>query len=126
MAMSATGYDPAGRSYTQSAFAIDDQTGSVLAERITRRWHDRMGRVVKVAGPDGLLTKTRYNGAGWQLASFQGVDQGESPTDFAAALDLSGDTIVSQERTLYDPAGRALATASYQRTEGATATGALT
>ncbi|MFP4450828.1 MAG: hypothetical protein ACLFP0_07880, partial [Rhodosalinus sp.] len=122
---STTTYDRRGQAYTRSTTVYDD-TGTAVATRTSGSWFDAVGRVIKTRGPDGLLQKTIYDSAGWRVASYTGADPAESDSDYAAAQSLDGDTIAQQSIPLYDAVGRVIATASYQRTEGATATGALT
>ena len=60
------------------------------------------------------LSYTRYNA-------------NESPTDYNAAMNVSGDTVVEQTQTWYDAGSNVVATAEYQRfPDDSTSTGALT
>ena len=91
----------------------------------SKTWYDARGHVVKTATANGLFQKYAYDGLGRMVASYTCFDTDE--TAYADADDVSGDTVIEQSQTWYDPAGQAVATATYQRLPDDTSTtGALT
>ena len=103
-------------------YQVDPDNGNVGGYLATTYEYGDFGRVVKVTNPDGSFQKTEYSLDGTVIASYLGTDEGAT-NDPATTED---DTIVEQTDYLYDNLGNVILVTSYQRYDGATATGAFT
>ncbi len=100
--------DEMGRVYDETVHSLD-QAGVVVSTDYLRTstYYDRLGRVVAVQNPGGLVSKARYDGAGRLVVSAQVAAQtdefGKIP--WAAAMKLDGDRVLTETRTRYNGAG---------------------
>ncbi len=127
-------FDDLGRVYQSKVYNVDPTTGSTTVGTgqtghsiTTNSFYNKRGMAVKVLQPNGLFSKLEYDGAGRTVASYVGYDTGasESGTNTLAwspAQNVTGDTIVQQVKTIYDQAGNAIVTTSYERYEADTST----
>ena len=93
----------------------------------TDTWYDPRGLVVKTVTGNGPFQKASYDGAGREIFAYTCYNANESPTNYSAAMSVTGDTVVDQTQTWYDAGSRVVAAAEYQRfpTDNSS-TGALT
>ncbi len=128
---STTLLDPENRGYETRAYAVNvnPTTGVGTAGDYlpTDTWYDPRGLVVKTVTGKGPFQKTSYDGAGRDLCSYTCYNANESPTNYSAALSVTGDTVYEQTQNWYDQDSNVVATANYQRfpTDNSS-TGALT
>jgi RHS repeat-associated protein len=128
-------FDEQGRVYQSKVFNVDPVTGSVTAGSgqtghvlTTNTWYNRRGMAVKVAQPNGLFLKTKFDGAGRPVASYVAYDttDTEGGTAYDGAQTTTGDTVIEQVKTIYDQADNVVTTTSYERLESdTTSTGDL-
>ncbi|HAK96434.1 MAG TPA: hypothetical protein DCM87_15955, partial [Planctomycetes bacterium] len=78
-------------------------------------WHDTRGLVVKRREPGAAWTKFEYDGPGRQVAAYHGFDSDEADGDYAAAKSVTGDTVVKEQRRLYDGDGAVILQRTYER-----------
>jgi YD repeat-containing protein len=121
---SSTSYDELGRVYRQDMFDVDPSSGSVGAYTLySEKWYDSRSNVIKMSVPDGLVTKTNYDGAGRSVVVY--TTDGGGDSGYADAGTVTGDTVLEQVEYTYDADGNAIETADRQRFHDATGTGAL-
>ena len=130
-AQSQTSYDKLGRWYEDRVYevTVDPTTGEGTAGDYlaTDVWYDPRGYAAKVVTGGDAFTKRSYDGAGRLATVYTCYDSDEAPSDYAAALNVEGDTVVEQAQTWYDGNGQAVATATFKRLpDDTTSTGALT
>ncbi len=118
-------YDERGRVYRASVYAVDPSSGTVGSNLTSNTWYNARGMVMKTSTANGLLAKSRYDGAGRLVASYTSYDVDEA--SYAEAGNVEGDTVIEQSRRWYDADGNGTAQADYQRLATDTAgTGELT
>ena len=82
--------------------------------------------MIKTANSNGLFYKYAYDGLGRLVTTYTCYDTDET-NYYGYALGITGDTVVEQQRTWYDGAGEAVASATYENLSGGeSGTGALT
>jgi YD repeat-containing protein len=123
-------YDNRRNVYQQVVYAVDPSTGSTGNTLIGNIWHDDGGNVIAQigAGAGTVFTKNFYTDTSghlvnWVVSSYQGYYSGsgtESPSS------VSTDIILEQTINTYDEVGNIVSTASYQRLNDTSGTGALT
>lgn len=124
-------YDSQNRVYESRAYEVDvnPSTGDgIVGDYLAKRtWYDSRGNVAKEQTGIGAFTKFSYDGAGREIANYLAFDDAESHSDYGAALDVSGDTVVEQNQQWYDAANRLVAAATFKRLpDDVVSTGALT
>ena len=120
---SGAAYDNLGRQYQSIAY---NQNGSVAI--VSNTWFDGDGdAIMTLPGGTQEFTKTVYDGLGDPTAVYDGYDPTNSAVTYAAAGSVSGDVILSQTNSQYDPAGDETFDTAYDRlpTAPATDTGGL-
>ncbi|MFT3784788.1 MAG: hypothetical protein QM770_01310 [Tepidisphaeraceae bacterium] len=117
-------YDSLGRVFRSTLYNVSPVTGLVGHSLTTNYWYDPRGNLVKTASPNGLFSKNEIDGAGRTVASYLSYDDDES--SYSEALDVAGDTVIEQQKTIYDKGSRPVVTTSFKRTAGSIAVGALT
>jgi RHS repeat-associated protein len=131
-AQTATAYDDQGRPYRSQTFDVDPVSGQIKTDQTpqhnplvltTNQWYDHRGQLIKTAEPGGLVSKTRYDGAGRAVTTYT-TDGGTDPS-WAGAGNVAGDVVLSQMETTYDPAGNVLATVDRERFHDEVLPGAL-
>jgi len=116
-----TKYDARGQVYQTISYEV---AGGTAGDRLTTNyWYDAAGREIKTADPNGLFTKTSYDGAGRTVANYTCYDTDETAYDDAD--DVTGDTVIEQDLTYYDSAGNVWLSAALRRTHTASGTGGL-
>jgi len=116
-------YDEKGQVWQTIVYNVDPSDGTVGHALTGNYWYDARGRLIKTADPNGLFTKTAYDGAGRTTAAYLSYDSAE--ISYADADDVSGDTVIEQTTYAYDSASNVTLTTRYQRTDTATLTGSL-
>jgi YD repeat-containing protein len=102
-AQTETLYDELGRPYRSITYPVAQDSGEVgTATLTTNTWYDPRGLAIKTAAPGQPFTKTVYDGAGREVINYTCFDVDERPSDYAAAANLNGDTIVSLTKTDYE------------------------
>jgi RHS repeat-associated protein len=123
-AYSTTEYDDQGRVYQTNTYDVNQTNGAISTNSLTTNtFYDHRGNVIEESDPGGLVTKTRYDGAGRPVVEY--ATDGGSGTDWNAANTVSGDHVLEQVETAYDADGNVIQTTDRQRFHDETATGAL-
>jgi RHS repeat-associated protein len=114
--------DKLGRAYCTKTYAVNPDNGTAGSALQLNIWYDTVGQAIKQQ--DGnTFTKTSYDGLGRQTADYTSYDTDE--TAYSDADDVSGDTVIRQFETDYDPAGNPIQVTHYARKHTASGTGAL-
>ena len=111
-------YDELGRVYQTLVYEVvpDGEEAGTIGDHLTSNvWYNPRGMVVKMADPNGLFSKVKYDGAGREIATYTSFDTDES--GYTAAQDVSGDTVIEQIKTIYDAGSRPVASLFFQRLE---------
>src|SRR5215831_16824673 len=62
---STSAFDEQGRDYQDQTFSVNPTTGAISTNALTTdTWYDHRGDVIKTLVPGGVVTKTKYDGAG--------------------------------------------------------------
>ncbi len=130
-ALSESSYDEQGRVYRTVVYNINQSTGAkvtfgspaVESRLQSDTWYNKRGQVIKTAQPGGLVQKTTYDGAGRTVTGY--MTDGGGDTTWAHALDVVGDSVLSQSETQYDGSGNVLFAIHKERFHDAAGTGAL-
>src|SRR5262249_26032424 len=123
-ARSTASYDDQKRVYQAKVFSVDQSTGSVSTNALTRNtWYNHRGQVIKTGLPGGLVGKMQYDGAGRAVKSF--TTDGGGDTTWADAGTLTGDVVLTQTENQYDTSGNVLLVIVKDRFHDETATGEL-
>ena len=108
-------FDDLGRVYQESVYEVDPSSGTAGDRLTTNYWYDPRGYGAKTASPNGLFSKTTIDGAGRAITQWLSIDGSES--SYADALTASGDTVIEQMATIYDPGSRPVTTIALKRLE---------
>jgi RHS repeat-associated protein len=123
-AQTAVAYDDQGRQYQSQTYSVNPTTGAVSANALTTNlWYDHRGNVLKTAVPGGLVTKTKYDGAGRPIVEY--FTDGLGDATWADAGSVANNNVLEQTETAYDANGNAIQTTQRQRFDDETALGAL-
>ena len=123
-AQSTTSFDELGRAYRTDTYSVDPSTGSVGTYTLSSQaWFDARGQVIKTLSAGGVVQKRIYDGAGRTVSMY--TTDGGGDTGYADADDVTGDTVLSQTETAYDPSGNVRLTTTRDRFHDASGTGAL-
>jgi RHS repeat-associated protein len=118
-----TGYDERGRIFHNTAINV----GTSQSLR-TDHWYDGRGNVIKVSAPGGLVTKTKFDGAGRAVnvyTSDGGNGSGGVESGYGDAFTVAGDVILTQTETQYDENGNVILTITKDRFHDESAADAL-
>jgi RHS repeat-associated protein len=119
-----TSYDELGRAYRRDTSSVDPSSGSVGANTLySLTWYDSRGNTIKTLAPGGQVQKMSYDGAGRATTAYTTDGGGDSA--YSDAGSVTGDTVLEQVETTYDPDGNATETVTRQRFHDASGTGAL-
>ena len=99
LALNETAYDELRRVWKTTRHKINQSTGSDDDSLTDERWYDERGRVIKVRGP--RYSKTKYDRLGRETDAF--VLANDDDSVYADAKDVSGDVVLEQRETRYDP-----------------------
>jgi RHS repeat-associated protein len=126
-AKSETAFDQKGQVYQTIVHEVDADDGDVHDALTTNYWYDLRGQLIKTKDPNGLFTKTAYDGVGRTVASYLSYDDDdtEGGSAYSGAGNVTGDTVVEQTKYAYDATSNVWLTRSFQRHTGATGTGEL-
>jgi hypothetical protein len=98
---SGAAYDNLGQQYQSIAY---NQNGTIAI--VSNTWYDPDGNVMmSLPGGTQEFTKTVYDGLGNATAVYDGYDPSTLAVSYAAAGSVSGDIILTQTDTQYNPAG---------------------
>ena len=124
-AQTTTQYDDQGRPYQATVAVIDQASGQTVSTQTSNDWYDGRGELIETLSPNGLATKSEYDGAGRLV--LQAETNGGGGTSYAAAGSLDGDVVFSQTQYVYDGDGNTIETIQKTRLAGdlSTDTGAL-
>jgi hypothetical protein len=125
IARSETRYDDLSRVYRTITYGVDPATGSVGNSLADNTWYDAAGNILKQL-PSGskLFLKFVYDGLDRAIRQYTGYDLAES--SYADAGTITGDTILEQTETTFDPEDNVIQTVLRERYHNATGTGELT
>jgi RHS repeat-associated protein len=109
---------------TTSVNPSNGERGNTLQGYI---WYDPCGNIMKTnrEGVGAIFNKTEYDGVGRAIKQYVSYDLSEDDTDYSAASNVTGDTVVSQSEVTYDAAGNIVQTTQRDRLETSTSTGDL-
>lgn len=115
-------FDARGRDYKNETYSVDPTTGAVGNALVAQRWRDPSGIVLKETfqGNEGFV-KSTYDAFDRPLRRYTACN----PSGGSNNNDPSADTVVEQSETVYNAAGQAIQSASWQRFHDATGTGPL-
>jgi len=123
LAFSETKYDERGRVYQRTRHNITASTGDSADYLDQFTWYDERGRVIKVDGEQ--LVKYRYDRLERRTHEFVlATDNGDST--HADAAGLTGDTVLQERQTVYDPQHRVWMNVSIDRLYSNVGTGTTT
>ena len=95
---------------------IDQASGQIVSTQTSNDWYDGRGDLIETLSPDGLATKSQYDGAGRLV--MQAETDGGGGTSYAAAGSLDGDVVFSQTEYVYDGDGNTIETIQKTRLAG--------
>ena len=122
-----TFYDEMGRVWDSRRHEITQSSGADADHLDSQNWFDPVGRTIKIQGES--LIKTQYDRVGrvanqFTLAST--ADTGYSSVYSSGTTQVTGDTVVQQDETVYDnSSGNVIMRVSIARHPGSSVTGAL-
>jgi RHS repeat-associated protein len=131
VAQSITIYDDQGRAYETEQYSVNPATGSVSsAGETSQAFYDPDGNVIAQCTPQGLWTKTAYDGMNRPTAVYTtdgGLVHGPLP-GYAGASSINYDIVLSETDTTYDADGNTIETIEKDRlpTASRSTYGALT
>jgi RHS repeat-associated protein len=99
LALNETAFDEMGRVWKTTHHKINQSTGSDDDSITNERWYDERGRIIKVRGR--RYSKMMYDRVGRETDRFALANDNDSA--YADAKDVSGDIILEQRETRYDP-----------------------
>ena len=115
-------FDAWGQVYETRVYGITGGSGTSYSK--TEHWYDKRGLELKSESQGDVFTKTEYDGAGRATRKTVSCDTDE--TSYAAADDLTGDTVIEETIFELDDTGAAILVGQYQRRHNGTGTGSLT
>lgn len=120
-----TAYDNRGRGYLKTNYSVSaGSTGIGIKEK---SWFSATGKLIKYQARDSRsFEKMEYDGIGRVIKSFTCFDADEADTNYAAADDVSGDTVMKQSEIDYDSSNNITEVVLRERFHDATGTGELT
>jgi YD repeat-containing protein len=124
-----TFYDEQGRVYQTLQHSIDQTAGTDNGSLATNTWYNHRGLVIKTSVPNGLVTKTQYDGAGRVLETSTTDGGGDAAPGAAGgwndAGNLTGDIVLQQNLNIYDADGNVTFAVTKQRNYSYLGTGEL-
>jgi hypothetical protein len=118
-----TAYDAQGRVYAEHFYTVDQTTGTLGSKLTTSYWYDHLGYPIKTLAPGGLVSKTRFDGAGRPKTEY--LSDSSDDSTWAHARDVAGDYVLEQTEYGYDNDGNVIFVTDKARFHDETATGAL-
>ncbi len=123
-AQAITSYDERGRVYQTQVYDVNPSTGVVSSSALTTNYYyDHRGDVMAESDPGGLWTKSQYDGAGRDVMDY--TTDGAGGTTWTDASNVTNDTVLEQDQTVYDADSNDIETIDSQRFHNATGTGPL-
>lgn len=123
-AKTATAYDDQGRRYSEAVYGVNPSTGSTSTNTLlTSVWYDPRGNVIKMVQPGRPTEKYSYDGAGRVSKQFSGDASGDG--NYAAAQNVSGDTVLQQNEWTYDKNGNVTFAVTKQLAPTSSSTGEI-
>ena len=121
-------FDERGQMYRSTVYNVTPSTGTspgTVGDGLTTNfWYDARGNLVKTRQANGLQSKSTYDGAGRQTATYLSTDAAE--TSYADALSATNDHLIEQTATYYDKAGRDVLDTTLKRKNDTPSSGLLT
>ena len=118
-------YDERGQTYWRRNYEVDPTNGALGNVWLTKFWYTPRGQLAKTRDPNGLFTKTSYDGVRRALSLATCYQDSESL--YADALSLVGDTVIEQTNSFYDKDSNVVTkTRLLRKSTDTTGTGALT
>jgi RHS repeat-associated protein len=99
LSLTETFYDERGRAFKTARHKITLSTGVSADSLVDQVWYDDVGRTIKTTGSQ--ITKIAYDRLG--RATHQFLLAETNDTTYADADDVSGDIVLSESQTVYDP-----------------------
>lgn len=126
IARSRTLYDLLGRVYRQETDGVDPNDGSITNTLSAQNWYDLGGNTIKKS-PAGStsFTKTVFDALSRPTITYTACVPGTAGVPAGDDNDVSGDTVLEQNGTIYDRGGNVIQTNRSQRFDDAIGTGAL-
>ena len=113
-----------GCAYKQSQFGVDQSSGAPQTNPLlTSIWYDPRGNVMKVSQPGQATEKYRYDGAG--RIDRQYVVDASGDSNYDAAKDVGGDTVLEQREWAYDANSNVTFEVTKQRAPTSGTTGSI-
>jgi YD repeat-containing protein len=122
MAKTESFFDAWGQLYETREHGVSGGVASGYAS--VRTWRNGRGQVIKELSRGKVFNKTQYDGAG--RVTNQAVSYDTAETTYAAAGNLTGDTVIQETRYTLDKLGDARLVGTYERRHDGTGTGGLT
>ncbi len=127
-----TSYDNLGQVFQTQSYSVNPSSGAVSSTALTSEmFYDGDGNTIESVSPQGLATKTYYDGADRPTFTFDTDGGALNNATYAgtrsAAGSVAGDVVLSQTQNVYDADGNVIETISTDRddTDSNAATGAL-
>jgi RHS repeat-associated protein len=126
VSQSRTCYDNCGQVYRQETDGVDPGTGSVVNTLASQNWYDLRGNIIKASKAGGAsFTKTVFDSLNRRTHSFIACVPGAAGVPSGCDNDVSSDTVIEQNETIYDAAGNIILQIRRQRLDNASGTGPL-
>src|SRR5262249_1686655 len=123
-AQTVTSYDDRGRVYQTQVYSVNQSTGAVSSNALTTNtWYNHRGPVIKTSEPGGVVTKTKFDGAGRVVTTY--TTDGLSDSSWSDASSVANNNVLSQIETQYDADGNAILVTDRERFHDETTTGSL-
>jgi RHS repeat-associated protein len=102
------------RAFQTIVYDVNQTTGVASGTGLTtNNYYNHRGQLIEQSQPGGLVMKYKYNGAGWQTEAY--ATDGAGGASWAAASSESGDNVIEQTDTVYDPDGNPILVSERQR-----------
>jgi len=126
ISQSHTAYDLIGRAYLQETDGVDPYTGNITNALTGQNWFDLGNNIIKSSQAGSTwFTKTVFDALNRATVSYQACVPGTAGVPDGDTNDVSTDTVLEQNETVYDGGGNVIQTNRRQRFDDATGTGAL-
>jgi hypothetical protein len=117
-------FDDQGRDFQTTTYPVTAGTGSIGSfGLVTNSYFDHRGDLIETASPGGQVQKSTFNGAGEDIADY--TTDGAGGDSWADAASVTGDHVVEETLTSFDPDANPILVTEVQRDNDYTGTGAL-
>jgi hypothetical protein len=111
------------QSHAEHTYTVNQTTGVSGSKLTASYWYDHVGFPIKALEPGGLVSNTRFDGAGRPKTEY--TSDGGGDTTWAHARDVAGDLVLDQTEYLYDNNGNVTFVTDKARFHDTSDTGAL-